>query len=65
MASAESISISVSDCILEDNKRLRADLMRCLRFIKTIHDNSKRANDNSDKSAWTRELWAIKREIHA
>jgi len=53
------------DCILEDNKRLRAEVSRCLKFIRTIPDTQKRADGDSERAAWTRELWAIKREIHA
>jgi len=53
------------DCILEDNKRLRAEVLRCLAFINTIPDNQKRLPEDSERAAWTRELWAIKREIHA
>ena len=53
------------DCILEDNAELRRDLLRCLKFIKTIPDNQKRAEGDSERAAWTRELRAIKREIHA
>lgn len=51
------------DCILEDNERLRRDLMRCLAFIRTIPDNEPRLPTDSKDAAWTRELWAIKREV--
>ena len=53
------------DCILEDNKRLRAEVLRCLKFIATIPDEQHRGYDQRIGGAWQKELWAIKREVKA
>jgi len=50
-----------SAALLAEIERIRADLKRCLAFIRTIPDNEPGPTHNG----WVKELRAIKREVKA
>ncbi|MFA5165425.1 MAG: hypothetical protein WC481_07675 [Candidatus Omnitrophota bacterium] len=51
--------------LLVEIRGIRANLERCLKFIRTIPEDARRLAGDSDRNGWTKELRAIKREVKA